>query len=95
MRLNAKEQSAIKGVLSKFDPEGKVYLFGSRADDEKRGGDIDLLFETQRPITLKEELRARYQLELACYGRVDLIIKLKNAPPDPIHLIALSNGVVL
>jgi predicted nucleotidyltransferase len=95
MRLNAKEQSAIKGVLSKFDPEGKVYLFGSRTDDEKRGGDIDLLFETQRPITLKEELRARYQLELACDGRVDLIIKLKDAPPDPIHLIAISYGVVL
>jgi hypothetical protein len=54
-----------------------------------------ICFETQRPITLKEELRARYQLELACDGRVDLIVKLKDAPPDPIHLIAISNGVVL
>ena len=95
MRLNSKEHSAIKGVLSKFDPEGKVYLFGSRIDDTKRGGDIDLLFETQRPITLEEELRARYQLEVACDGRVDLIIKFKAATPDPIHLIALSNGVEL
>ena len=48
-----------------------------------------------RSITLKEELRARYQLEVACDGRVDLIIKFKDATPDPIHLIALSNGVEL
>ena len=95
MRISAREQSAIKGVLSKFDPEGKVYLFGSRIDDEKRGGDIDLLFETQRSMTLIEELRARYQLEIACDGRVDLIVKLKDAPPEPMHKIALSQGIEL
>jgi predicted nucleotidyltransferase len=57
MRLSHQEQSAIKGVLSKFDPSGKVYLFGSRVDDHRRGGDIDLLFETEREMSLKEELQ--------------------------------------
>ena len=83
MRLNAKEQSAIKGVLSKFDPEGKVYLFGSRADDEKRGGDIDLLFETQRPITLKEEL---------IYLLKDSIVALEDKTLDKIVSESLSNN---
>ncbi len=95
MRLNHHQQTVIKGVLSKFDPLGKVYLFGSRVDDKKRGGDIDLLFETERELSLKEELRARYQLELACDGRVDLLVKQKYAEPEPIHLIALSRGVAL
>lgn len=95
MRLSHHEQSAIKGVLSKFDPLGKVYLFGSRVDDHRRGGDIDLLFETDRVMSLKEELQARYQLELACDGRVDLLVKQKHADPEPIHTIALSRGVAL
>lgn len=95
MRLSHQEQSAIKGVLSKFDPLGKVYLFGSRVDDHRRGGDIDLLFETEREMSLKEELQARYQLELACDGRVDLLVKQKHTDPEPIHTIALLRGVAL
>lgn len=95
MRLNHQQQTAIKGVLSKFDPLGKVYLFGSRVDDQKRGGDIDLLFETDRELSLKEELQARYQLEIACDGQVDLLVKQKCAAPEPIHQIALSRGVAL
>ena len=95
MRLNHHQKTAIKGVLSKFDPLGKVYLFGSRVDDQKRGGDIDLLFETERELTLKEELQARYQLEIACDGQVDLLVKQKCAPVEPIHQIALSRGVAL
>ncbi len=95
MRLSHQEQSAIKGVLSKFDPLGKVYLFGSRVDDHRRGGDIDLLFETEQELSLKEELQARYQLELACDGRVDLLVKQKHAEAEPIHTIALSRGIML
>ena len=43
MRLSDKEHQAIVEVIHKLDPEAKIYLFGSRADDQKRGGDIDLL----------------------------------------------------
>ena len=95
MRLSHTEHLAIKGVLSKFDPLGRVYLFGSRVDDHRRGGDIDLLFETERELSLKEELQARYQLELACDCCVDLLVKQKNAQEEPIHVIALSRGVML
>ncbi len=95
MRLSSQDHLAIKGVLSKFDPLGRVYLFGSRTDDQRRGGDIDLLFETEREFSLKEELQARYKLELACGVRVDLVVKQKNDDPTPIHMIALSKGVVL
>lgn len=95
MRLTPLERAAIKSVLSQYDPQGKVYLFGSRADDSRRGGDIDLLFETDRPLTLKQELQARYKLELACDTRVDLLVKSKACKPEPIHEIALRQGVEL
>ena len=95
MRLSKEEQLAIKGVLSKFDPNGKVYLFGSRLDNLRKGGDIDLLFETDRTLSAKEELLAQYQLELASNVRIDLLVKQKDAPLEPIHSIALTNGVAL
>jgi predicted nucleotidyltransferase len=95
MRLSKEELLAIKGVLSKFDPSGKVYLFGSRVDNLRKGGDIDLLFETDRTLSAKEELQAQYQLELACDVRIDLLVKQKDAPTEPIHTIALTNGVAL
>jgi len=42
MRLNATEFQAIRKTLHAVDPDGKVYLSGSRADNRRRGGDIDL-----------------------------------------------------
>lgn len=45
MRLSAKTQDAIVHLFKKYFPQGKLYLFGSRVNDEARGGDIDLLCE--------------------------------------------------
>ncbi len=43
MRLSKNEIRTIRKVISKFDNSAKVRLFGSRTDDSKKGGDIDLL----------------------------------------------------
>ncbi len=43
MRLTDKEILSIKTNILKFDPQAKVYLFGSRLYDDKKGGDIDIL----------------------------------------------------
>lgn len=42
MRLKDKELEQIKEAFSKIFCHGELYLFGSRADDSRRGGDIDL-----------------------------------------------------
>lgn len=48
MRLQSKEIKIIIQVAKEIYGEGvKVYLFGSRLNDEKRGGDIDLLVRTE------------------------------------------------
>lgn len=42
MRITGPQHLAIKEVITRFDPEAKIYLFGSRVNDNDRGGDIDL-----------------------------------------------------
>lgn len=43
MRISEEEQQAILNTITRFDQEAEVYLFGSRLDDAKKGGDIDIL----------------------------------------------------
>jgi predicted nucleotidyltransferase len=43
MRLSEKEKNIILHSVKRIDPSASVYLFGSRTDDSKRGGDIDLV----------------------------------------------------
>ncbi|MFZ4404106.1 MAG: nucleotidyltransferase domain-containing protein [Pseudobdellovibrionaceae bacterium] len=66
MRLNPKEISAIttsfRECLKGFS--FKLYLFGSRIDDNKKGGDIDLLVvvgteEKAKTVDLKSKIRLR------------------------------------
>lgn len=43
MRITDKDKQAIiKMTHQYFDDSAEVYLFGSRVDDSKKGGDIDL-----------------------------------------------------
>ena len=51
MRLTETEISVIKeAIYGRFRSVGRVILFGSRVDDGKRGGDIDILVESDEPI---------------------------------------------
>jgi len=47
MRLTQYEIESIKKSFLDVFGEGKIYLFGSRVDDEKKGGDIDLYIECE------------------------------------------------
>ncbi|MFZ4860060.1 MAG: nucleotidyltransferase domain-containing protein [Desulfuromonadaceae bacterium] len=46
MRIQSEEQAAIIAAITSFDKESEIYLFGSRLDDAKRGGDIDILIKS-------------------------------------------------
>jgi len=48
MRLKDFEIKAIKDAVYSLDKNSKIYLFGSRVDDSKRGGDIDLIIISKK-----------------------------------------------
>jgi len=56
MRLNEKYIKVIKKYFFEIFNQGEVYLFGSRVDDSKKGGDIDLylVVEDKRDIFKKK-----------------------------------------
>lgn len=43
MRLDKQQIIVLKEKLQTLSKNAKLYLFGSRVDDNKKGGDIDLL----------------------------------------------------
>ena len=74
MRLSVSQRAAIKREVAARDRDAKVYLFGSRVDDNAKGGDIDLLVLSKRmdrrqARTLKLRLydhRGEQKIDLVC-----------------------------
>lgn len=99
MRLTLEQRVAIRNSVSEvFGAGAKVWLFGSRVDDSKRGGDIDLLVcpdETLGLSLLAGKIRLLNKLEAQIGERkVDVIVK---TPDDarPIVNFAHETGVLL
>ena len=59
MRLTTLEQQAIlDGFEKTYGQDDHLWLFGSRIDDGKRGGDIDLYIETH--LSTQEAVKAKF-----------------------------------
>lgn len=99
MRLSEVERRAIVTIAREvIGGDVQVRLFGSRADDRARGGDIDLMVETDRalPDRLRQELRLGVRLERALGGRrVDLLLVDPTVALQPVHNVARREGVAL
>lgn len=80
-----------------FGSDVSIKLFGSRTDDTKRGGDIDLFVELSNPIAqpvvASAKLEARLMQALGMQ-KIDVIISAPNLSKTPIHEIA-SQGIRL
>jgi predicted nucleotidyltransferase len=65
MRLTELQIQSINALSKKhFGSETTVYLFGSRTDDLKRGGDIDLLIRNKNEQVLTLDAKIYFLAEL-------------------------------
>jgi len=65
MRLSQFEIEAIHSIAKKyFGSDAQVFLFGSRVDDDKKGGDIDLFISTNEMYLLTLETKIQFLAEL-------------------------------
>ena len=100
MRLTEQQQNIIKDEVHKFfGTHAQVLLFGSRVNDNERGGDIDLLIELDYPVEdiLKKNLSLNAALQIAMGGlqKIDIITHVKDTEEAPIHKAALQTGIRL
>ena len=76
----------------------RVWLFGSRLDDEARGGDCDLMLELAEPVENPALLAATFSAKVSrlMHGRkVDVLLSAPNLKHLPIHDIAFEEGKLL
>ncbi|HBI56707.1 MAG TPA: DNA polymerase III subunit beta [Firmicutes bacterium] len=93
MRLTQREVEAIKDVIGARDEQAQVYLFGSRAYDDLRGGDIDLLVITQK-LEQNDVWKLKYALwERIGEQKIDIVVAQDDS--HPFVRIALKEGVLL
>ena len=101
MRISPHEQELIKRTAQEcFDAAVVVRLFGSRVDDSKKGGDIDLFIQTtlNDPADLAHahiRFLAKLYKELG-EQKIDVLLDYPNRKIQlPIFEIALKQGIVL
>jgi predicted nucleotidyltransferase len=80
MRLSKTEVQAINEVFISTFKKGIVYLFGSRIDDSKKGGDIDLYIILHDTDNIADK-------------KIDFLVKLKKRIGEQKIDIVISDGV--
>jgi len=91
MRIDQDELNAIVTTVARFDSECEIYLFGSRLDDSKRGGDIDILIESE---VISPSMLAQIEddiFRLIDEQKIDFVLTRKSAPSAFARLV-LSKG---
>lgn len=75
MRLLDKEVRIIKTLADEIFEDAQVYLFGSRVDDTKEGGDIDLyVVSSTKENLFQKKLLFQTKLEDLLYKPVDVVV---------------------
>jgi predicted nucleotidyltransferase len=103
MRLTPSQAKLVKEAVDHhFGPQARVWIFGSRTDDSRRGGDFDFYVETDlddpaevidRKLGLLSQLHACPDFE---GEKIDLLIKpALPGPYPPIYEAARRQGVPL
>ncbi len=95
MRLETEQVQAIREEIRQADPEAEIYLYGSRADDSAKGGDIDLLVVSDT-LGFRDVLQLRTRiLDRIGWQQLDLLVRRRDEANEPMAALALVTGIKL
>lgn len=96
MRLTDTERSAIIEVTKNKDPQAQIWLFGSRVDDNAKGGDIDLIV-ISNIISFSERIDVLVDLKARVGDqRIDLrVVRYNDMASDPLAASVLPRAIRL
>ena len=96
MRLTQQQVSTIIDTTQAVaGARSGVWLYGSRLDDSRRGGDIDLMVESNPPVNLLQRVRIKIALEAKLNRPVDVLALNEGTTASPFTQIAMANAVRL
>jgi predicted nucleotidyltransferase len=99
MGISPQTRSVIRQTAAKLvGDEARIVLFGSRTDDDQRGGDIDLLIDLpnidaekqRKSLTFVARLRRRLGDQ-----RIDVLVADPSTPELAIYRVARETGIAL
>ena len=95
MRITSIEKTIIRSSVKKhFGGNADVYLFGSRVDDDRKGGDIDLYITTDMPTSeiIRKKIGLLVDMEKGLgEQKIDVVIN-NHTKQKPIYEIAEKEG---
>ena len=95
MRLESNKCSLLKESILKILPKARVYLFGSRTDNTRKGGDIDILILGDRKLTLSEQSQVHFEFETQ-FGEQKLdLVSMTDQEEDPFKTLILNEAIPL
>jgi predicted nucleotidyltransferase len=93
MRITEFEKDTIVEAVKNADANARVWLFGSRADDSKKGGDIDVGILSSE-IDVMEEIEIKQEIyDKIGEQKIDLVVSKDGQQAFFKHIV--TKGIML
>jgi len=95
MRITEHEKNVIIDAAKSADPDAQVWLFGSRVDDHKKGGDIDIaiLSEKINKNAMQQIQIRRFICNKIGEQKIDIIVSANGK--EAFFRLAVEEGIEL
>ena len=99
MRISDESLQCVKTAFRlHFGQDDHLWLFGSRVDDSKRGGDYDFYIESNQDLDTAAKSETAFVIDLwdgMGEQKIDVVLKLPDSKELPIHRLAKARGIQL
>lgn len=93
VRLKPDEIKKIKDAVYEYDKDAEIYIFGSRADLNKKGGDLDILVISRRILPIQRRFIKINMYKVLGEQKIDIIVTERI--DSPFLRMAVQTGVRL